>query len=152
MGTRLGLSLWLGLLLVASTGCQLIFATLGSVSKSATSASDVLSESGEWVSDSSSGAFSSSSAAYRDDVRVATRACVETRTSDEAFLWQLGDIAAQHGITHWEARPETLVAIGAGLREAGVPEAEVDVFLVRWRRDAEGERALVLRGYRSAPL
>jgi hypothetical protein len=153
METRFVLSLGLGMMLVFSTGCQLLLASLSSVSRSATSASDVISDSAEWISDSSSDAFSSSaSAAYREDVRVATRSCIESGTTDGAFLRQLGHIAAQHGITHWEAQPDTLVAIGAGLREAGVFEDEVDVLLLRWGRSAAGERALVLRGYRSAAL
>jgi hypothetical protein len=94
----------------------------------------------------------SSEEAYRDDVRVATRAFVGSGASADAFQRQLGGIAERHGISHWEGEPGTWVAIGAGLGEAGIPESEVDAVLLRLGPLAAQDRVLALEGFRSATL
>jgi len=89
-------------------------------------ASSASSTSSESVSDILTSPFRSSSkssdavTAYRDDVRALSTAYVETSRDDDAFVRALGEVAAVHGIVDWEAAPETFLAIGDGLRDAGL--------------------------------
>lgn len=107
-------------------------------------------------SSGSSGGGSSSDSAYRDDVRVATRAfATSSGASDaapETFARQLGRIGARHGISHWAGEPGTWTALGAGLREAGREPAEADLLArsLGARTPADLER--VRAGYRAAAL
>lgn len=58
--------------------------------------------------------------AYRNDVRDFTAAYATERGDMDAFARGLGEVARRHGITDWEADDTTWVAIGAGLKRAGV--------------------------------
>jgi hypothetical protein len=138
----------------------------GSISASAISISDSVSAAVTSVSDSVSGLSDSSrspsdgsqskaDAAYRADVRVYTRSAARSASLDDAgpaFARELSRIAERHGVSHWEGRAVTYVAIGAGLREAGLTQDEVDLFLARTVRAGEREQSLALEGYRAAAL
>jgi len=155
------LGLAAGTALAAASACS-------SISDSVTSPSRWLADSSEAIADSSGAVADSSNASsrssgsgdseersessYRDDVRVAARAFAESGGDAEAFLRQLGRIAEDHGISHWEGQPGTFIALGAGLREAGVPESELGNVLGRLRRASDQERAWLDAGYRSAAL
>lgn len=161
MRTHALLGLAAGAALAAASGCS-------SISDSVTSPSRWLADSSEAIADSSGAVADSSDASsrssgsgdseeddessYRDDVRVATRAFAESGGDEEVFLRQLGRIAESHGISHWEGQPGTFIALGAGLREAGVAESELGEVLPRLRRASDEERAWVDAGYRSAAL
>ena len=70
--------------------------------------------------------------------------------SQGEFLRGIGRIAEGHGLTHWEADPATLRAIGEGLRDAGWSGEQME----RLRDDLADVQArsveLVFEGYRSA--
>jgi len=89
-------------------------------------ASSASSTSSESVSDIITSPFKSSSTssdavtAYRDDVRALSTAYIENSQDDDAFVRALGEVAAVHGLVDWEAAPETFLAIGDGLRDAGL--------------------------------
>jgi hypothetical protein len=58
--------------------------------------------------------------AYRNDVRDFTAAYAASRRDLGGFEHGLGEVARRHGVTDWEADDATFVAIGAGLKRAGV--------------------------------
>jgi len=130
-------------------GCMLSV----SVSKLATSASQSVSKSLRSASDSAKVDNSSRlEREYRDDVRVATRAWVEAGDGSETFLRELGRIAELHGISHWEAEPGSLIAIGAGVCNAGANEAELNRILVGLGHGRADSRALAVEGCRTTAL
>ncbi len=131
------------------TGCVLSI----SVSKLATTASQSVSKSLRSASGSLTGDDSARlEREYRDDVRVATRAWVETGDGSAAFLRELGRIAELHGISHWEAEPGSLIAIGAGACEAGASDAELDRIVADLGQDRPESRALAAEGCGTAAL
>jgi hypothetical protein len=124
-----------------------------SVSDLAITASQSVSKSLRAVSDSVTGDGDAQlEREYRDDVRVATRQLIESGAAHDAFVREVGRIAERHGISHWEAEPGTLLAIGAGVCQAGHSEAELGALLERLGRVSEGDRALALEGCRTAAL
>lgn len=146
------------LLLLCLAGCS----ALGSLSTSSESISDSVQGLSNSISRSSE-ALSRSSASigdddatarlrYREDVRLATDAWVGSGADVAAFLRDLGRVAERHGISDWEARPETLLGIGAGARQAGLAEADLDALLAQLGQADAGQRALAQRGWRSAGL
>ena len=133
----------------AWTGCVLSI----SVSKLATTASKSVSKSLRSASDSVTGKDTARlEREYRDDVRVATRQWLETGESSNAFLRELGRIAELHGISHWEAEPGSLIAIGAGACEAGANESELGGIIASLRYERAESQALAVEGCRTAEL
>ena len=129
-------------------------ALLGCIS-SLTSPSEWVSGTGESISgslgglsrSSGSGATSPTKLAYQRDVRAFAAHFAATGGSADDFLRGIGAVAAEHGVTHWEARPDTHVAIGAGLRDAGVAPADFEA-LADGATDADpAVLALVREGY-----
>ncbi len=135
---------------LSTSGC-LVAELASSVSTSVSQVSKTVSNGARSLSESSSPDSMSANYAFRSDVRVYTRA-VAFRGGDTEFVRSVGNIALRHGINHWESEPGTLHAIGAGLREAGLDEAEVDRFLGAVGRDAAADRERVLLGYRTPAL
>jgi hypothetical protein len=121
-----------------------------SISESVTAVSGSVSDSLKSSSDTITGGDARAEQEYRDDVRVATRTLVDTGASDDQFLRELGRIAELHGISHWEAEPGSLIALGAGACEAGLPEPGLDSLLARLGQAGEIERSLAHEGCRSA--
>lgn len=119
----------LGLLAVCglALGCSLLSSSSNSVNSISTSFQS-MSTSLQSSSDSSSGGDDGLAAAYGRDVRNYTAAFVGSEGGPDEFLRNLGRIAEAHGITHWERERETYVAVGAGLRQAGVNRVELRAF------------------------
>jgi len=141
---------------LALGGCAALSSST-SVSDSATGLSDSVSGLSNSVSGSlgslsrsSAGDDDSAQSEYREDVRVATRAFLESERGEAALLRELGSIATLHGISHWEARAETLVGIGAGAQQAGLSETELDALLGRLGQPGPDPRALAQRGWLAA--
>jgi hypothetical protein len=116
----------LGLALMLFAGC--------SISKS-------ISSPFEWSSDSIASSSSSSGSSsgdrsqeYRDDVRDYTAAYVQSGGQFDAFSRGLSNIAGKHGVSNWEADSNTYVAIGEGLRKAGVTQMQLNV----WKSNLAG--------------
>lgn len=121
-------------------GCSLS----DSVSTSVTSTSNSITRLGDSTSDSSDSASRSSRSSSRSsgsdgesedlptraewqrDLRAFGVAFVarEDGVADD-FLRGIGRVSRAHGVTHWEAAPAILVAVGEGLREAQVSERRV---------------------------
>lgn len=148
---------WLRLALVAALfpllACQVIGASI-------TSPSDWISGTGTSISGSfrglgvSSGSDSSkggsSDTAYRRDVRSFAAHFAATGGSSDDFLRGIGAVAETHGVSHWQANPATLAAIGEGLRDAGVSPAEMDALGARAEGADPRVVALVREGYTAA--
>lgn len=88
--------------------------------------------------------------AYQRDVRAwATEVAQSGGTQDE-LLRGIGRIAESHGLTHWEAEPATLLAIGEGLSDAGWTLEQME----QLRGELGGVQPrsvdLVFEGYRQA--
>ena len=115
------------------------------------SISDSVSESVESLSDSvssiSPGGDSPSMPAYENDVKAYAAVFAESPGTEREFLRGIGRVAERHGITHWDARPETLVAAGQGLRRGGMTVEEMDDLRKSLSGLDESSARLVLEGY-----
>jgi hypothetical protein len=135
-------------LTTALLGCQLLVASI-------TSPSDWVSGTGESISGSLGGLSRSSGSggadparlAYRRDVRAFAAHFAGAGGSSDDFLRGIGAVAAEHGVSHWESRPDTHFAIGEGLRDAGVAPAELEALVARADDADPAVLALVREGY-----
>jgi hypothetical protein len=154
MSHRVTFALATCLVLGLGTGCQLISGSVQSISDTGVGIANSVSGSAQGLLRSSGlgggGVALAEEDRYRQDVRLATRAFAANGQTDEDFVRALGRVASTHGVTHWEALPGSWLAIGAGLREAGLPEPDVDGTLARLRLGGEQERALAREGWRAA--
>ena len=132
--------------------CQVIGASI-------TSPSDWISGTGTSISGSfkglgrssgSDGGGDSSNTAYRRDVRAFAAQFSQVGGSSDEFLRGIAQVAEEHGVSHWEGSPDTLRAIGEGLRDAGVSPAELDALSARSEGAAPQVVALVREGYATA--
>jgi len=106
----------------------------------------------EWSSDSvasSSGSSSRTRADYVNDVRDYTQAYVKSGGDFDTFTRGLGQIAAKHGVSNWEADNDTYVGIGQGLRQAGVTSMQLDVWKSNLSRGDASKAAAIQKGYDS---
>ncbi len=135
----------------ALAGCQVISASITSPSDWVSGTGTSISGSFRGLSVSSgSGGGGESSAAYRRDVRAYAAEFAGAGGSSADFLRGIGWVAAEHGVTHWEADAGTLVAIGAGLRDAGVSPDDMEALGARAKDADPRVVALVLEGYAAA--
>ena len=113
----------------ATQGCTIVNAV-------STGASDVLSATGNAIggvlraiADSSdSGGGSAKNDSYERDLREYTVMFMRSGGTQADFMRGVSRIAENHGIAHWEAEAGTPFAIGQGMREANVSEAEMRAF------------------------
>ncbi len=124
-----------------TSGCALLYDVSRSLSKSISTPFRSLSQSSQDL-------FGTTYARYGEDVRVWSTTAATRAELEPGFVRELGRIAEQHGISHWEAQPVSFRALGVGLREAGLSEGEVEQFLARVGRS--DDRVTVLEGYRQA--
>jgi len=88
--------------------------------------------------------------AYRRDVREWTAEVAQSGASQDELLRGIGRIAESYGLTHWEAEPDTLLAIGQGLADAGwTPERMEQLRAELTSAEPRGVE-LVFEGYRQA--
>ena len=153
---RTVLSLFIALALVAMTGC--------SFSDSSGSISDSISSPSTSISESSSGGDSSNGgnkpppapetteerARYQQDVSQLTLTYLESGGDLDAFRSAITDLAKVRGITDWEADSQTAQAIGTGAGNAGLHEAEFDIFAKRLFGEDLSKLNEVRSGYQQA--
>jgi hypothetical protein len=143
-----------------AAGCASISDSVTSPSRWLADSSGAIADSSQAIADSSNAASDSISgssspadettpaeSAYRDDLRVATRALAGA-PADE-LLREISRVAERHGVTQWAARPGTWRALGAGLGEAGLSRAQAEGVSARLGADAAG-RALLLEAHATA--
>jgi hypothetical protein len=150
MTPRRGLLVLACLALVSLPGCQVLWASITSPSDWIAGSSESISGSVRSISRSSGSPAAKSTLAYRRDVRAWAAEFAQAGGSQDEFLRGIGRIAESHGLTHWEADPATLLAIGAGLRDAGWSGEQME----RLRGELADVQArsveLVFEGYDSA--
>jgi len=142
--------IYLGLL------CSLYLLQAGcSISYSLEQSSDSVSASLESLtspSTSSSGGeeaqVSDTAGVYEEDVAAATVLYVSGKKNNDIYQRQITSIAQNHGISDWEQENSTFVAMGKGLRRAGVAESSI-LDLPYFSSLAHGPNySQVLKGYR----
>jgi hypothetical protein len=136
--------------ILALTGCQVLWASITSPSDWVSGTGRSISGSFEGLSRSSGSGGGSSNTAYRRDVRAFAAEFAQTGGSSDDFLRGIGRVAESHGVTHWEGRTETLLAIGEGLSDAGVSRTEVEALGAEATGADPRVAALVLEGYSAA--
>jgi hypothetical protein len=98
--------------LAAAAGC--------SFSDSSKSISNSVSSPFESSSKSSNGDSEPAPTAYLRDVEALSFAHADAGGEPQGLLREIGRVALAHGISDWESVPATYLAIGAGLRRAGL--------------------------------
>ena len=84
---------------------------------------------------------------YTEEVVVVTDFYVSRTENSEEFQRHITDIAGNHGITDWENEDATFVAMGKGLKRAGVNEENI-ASLPYFATIAKSPKyALLLKGY-----
>lgn len=137
--------------LFALTGCQVLWASITSPSDWVSGTGTSISGSFRGLSTSSgSGGGESSNTAYRRDVRAFAAEFAQAGGSSDDFLRGIGRVAESHGVSHWEGRPDTLLAIGEGLSDAGVSRGDVEALGAGANGADPRVAALVLEGYAAA--
>jgi hypothetical protein len=87
--------------------------------------------------------------AYRDDIRDFTAAYASTHQDLQGFEHGLGEVARRHGITDWEADDITYIAVGAGLKRAGVSDPALTSYETTLGGTEPAKVALIRSGYQS---
>jgi len=132
-------------------GCQVLWASITSPSDWVSGTGTSISGSFEGLSASSgSGGAKPTDTAYRRDVRAFAAHFAASGGSQQDFLRGIGRVAASHGVTHWESEPATMLAIGEGLRDAGIDEAQMAALRDRAADADPAVVALVLEGWADA--
>lgn len=104
-----------------------------------------------------SGSSASSSAhhhrddsAYYIDVRESTAAAIIAQASTDEVLRSISRAATLHGISDWEAKQGSYVALGEGLRLGGLNEDQAKTWISRLS-DGNGETArLIKQGFQNS--
>ena len=115
---KLERNLWLAIAALSLSGCAAIEDAFQQSSDSSGSVSASRS--------SGSGVGASAGSTYRTDVYNYAVACVSRDEADGELLRGVGRIAELHGISNWEAAPDTLTAFNAVVREGQLGEAELE--------------------------
>ncbi len=116
-----------------------------SISASIESSFDVLSSPFESSSASSDG---EAVAAFEEETEGFTATYVAAGNTEAAsFQKGLSDIAAQRGISDWEANPGTWTSVGRGLGQTGISEAAATDFAETLAAGDEQIVALLMQGY-----
>ncbi len=117
-----------------------------SISASVESSLDVLSS--PFKSSSASSGGEEAEAAFREETEGYTATYVAAgNTRVDSFQKGLSDIAAQRGISDWEASPGTWTSVGRGLGQTGIDEAAATDFAENLAGGDEQIVALLMQGY-----
>lgn len=144
---------YIGLLLAGSllqAGCSISYSLEKSSDSVSTSLDSITS-----ISTSSSGGeeseekkVSETATVYEEDIAAVTVLYVSREKNNDEFQRNVAGIAKNHGITDWEQEESTFLAMGKGLRRAGV--AEDSIGNLPYFRSIAGSSnySLVVKGYR----
>lgn len=110
------------------------------------------------ISDSTSSIISSPSSVsgkdkkYDNEVSDYTMAYVKSSQPDAdyaSFLKGLSDIAAKIGIVNWDQEPKTYLAIGKGLKKAGIKGIAYETYKKNFANSDEAKMQNIQKGYES---
>jgi len=105
-------------------GCSISY-SLGKSSDSISASLDSISDSSD---SSDNDAADETANMYIEDVAVATVRFVSNKEESGLFQQAISNIAWNHGIVDWEQEEITYVAMGKGLKQAGVDEHTISDF------------------------
>jgi hypothetical protein len=131
-----------------ATGCSFsdssrsISDSSGSISDSVGSLSDSF--------DSSESSQSNKDKKYENEVSDYTMAYVKSSHADyNSYLKGLSDIAAKIGIVNWDQEPKTYIAIGKGLKKAGVEGTAYETYKKNFADSDQAKMQNIQKGYES---
>ncbi len=116
------------------------------------------SDSSESISDSTSSIISSPSSIsdkekkYENEVSDYTMAYVKSSHAGSdytGFLKGLSDIAEKAGIVNWDQEPKTYIAIGKGLKKAGIEGIAYETYKRNFANSDEEKMQSIQKGYES---
>lgn len=114
----------------------------GSISDSVGSLSDSF--------DSSESSQSNKDKKYQNEVSDYTMAYVKSSHADyNSYLKGLSDIAAKIGIVNWDQEPKTYIAIGTGLKKAGVEGTAYETYKKNFAGSDQEKMQNIQKGYES---
>jgi hypothetical protein len=135
------------------TGCS-----FSDSSKSISNSSESISDSAGSLSESSDSIASSKSSQsnkdkkYENEVSDYTMAYVKSSHTDadyKSYLKGLSDIAAKTGIVNWDQDPKTYIAIGKGLKKAGVEGTTYETYQKNFAGSNAENMNNIQKGYES---
>ncbi len=85
---------------------------------------------------------------YEEDIAAVTVLYVSREENNEQFQRKVANIARNHGITDWEREESTFLAMGKGLRRAGVAEDSIAALPFFRAIAGSANFSLVLKGYK----
>ncbi|WP_020562123.1 putative lipoprotein [Methylosarcina fibrata] len=107
-------------------------------------------------SSDSSGSISDSSESnkekkYENEVSDYTMAYVKSSKEADYAAYQKGlsDIAAKRGIVNWDQEPKTYIAIGKGLKKAGIEGVAYETYKRNFAGSDEAKMQNIQKGYES---
>ncbi|MFZ2312151.1 MAG: putative lipoprotein [Methylobacter sp.] len=132
------------------TGCS-----FSDSSRSISTSVESISDSVGSLSDSSASSESSTSNSekkYENEVSDYTMAYVKSsraETDYNGFLKGLSDIAAKAGIVNWDQEPKTYIAIGKGLKKAGIEGITYETYKKNFAGSDQEKMQNIQKGYES---
>ncbi len=102
-------------------GCSISYSTGKSSDSISTSLDSISGSSGSGKEKSATSAAKT----YTEDVAAATVLFASGQKNSEQFLATVSQIARSHGIVNWEKEKETYIAMGRGLKRAGITKKEI---------------------------
>jgi len=117
-----------------------------------------LSDSSGSISDSTSSIISSPSSVsegdkkYVNEVSDYTTAYVKSSTPEtdyKSYLKGLSDIAAKAGVNNWDQEPKTYIAIGKGLKKAGIEGTAYETYKKNFADSDQEKIDNIQKGYES---
>lgn len=143
-----------GCALLAGAGCSLSYSvdqssdsvshSLDSISASFDSFTSISTSSGSEKKD-----VQAALQRFADDVKGLTRIFVDDTHGSDNFERQLAGVAMQYGILDWEHEPITFAAIGSGLRQSGIDEADIAHVSFLQTPVLQQNRNRILEGFRA---
>lgn len=124
-------------------------------SKSISNSVESVSDSVGSISDSSGSSESSTSnkeKKYQNEVSDYTMAYVKSSAAEAdytSYLKGLSDIAAKIGIVNWDQEPKTYLAIGKGLKKAGVEGVAYETYKKNFAGSDAEKMQNIQKGYES---
>jgi hypothetical protein len=131
--------------LIATTGCGIFKSTTSQASSESSSKSSKSPFDSSSASSDSSGADSSE---FQHDVKDSTADYVTEGGDLSAFRREIGSNAEHYGVTDWEAHAQTYVAMGRGLKVAGLQPTSAETLAAQITDADQTRLAWILAGYR----
>ena len=110
---------------MAQAGCSISYSFEKSSDSVSTSLDSLTSISTSSVGGKEAAKVEATSTVYQEDVAAVTVLYVSREKTTDDYQRQVSAIAKNHGISGWEQEKSTFLAMGKGLRRAGVSEESI---------------------------